>query len=147
MSLLSKTDILSINDLKTEDVAVPEWAGTVRIRSLTGRERDTFEASLVRGEGKDRKVDMTNMRARLVGLTVISEFGERLFTDDEIDLLGAKCGAALDRVFTAAQRLNGLSSEDVDQLTKNSSGVQSAVSTSASALPSATDTQTSSLSS
>lgn len=147
MTLLSKTDILSINDLKTEDVAVPEWAGTVRIRSLTGRERDTFEASLVRGEGKDRKVDMTNMRARLVGLTVISEFGERLFTDDEIDLLGAKCGAALDRVFTAAQRLNGLSSEDVDQLTKNSSGAQSAVSTSASASPSATDTPTSSLNS
>jgi endo-alpha-1,4-polygalactosaminidase (GH114 family) len=147
MSLLSKTDILSADDLKTQDVAVPEWYGIVRIRSLTGRERDAFEAGLVKGEGKERKVDMANMRARLVGLTVINEFGERLFTDDEVELLGAKSGAALDRVFSAAQRLNSLASEDVEQLTKNSSGAQSAVSISDYASPSATDTQTSSLSS
>ena len=147
MTLLSKTDILSADDLKTQDVAVPEWYGIVRIRSLTGRERDAFEAGLVKGEGKERKVDMANMRARLVGLTVINEFGERLFTDDEVELLGAKSGAALDRVFSAAQRLNSLASEDVEQLTKNSSGAQSAVSISDYASPSATDTQTSSLSS
>lgn len=146
MSLLSKTDILSADDLKTQDVPVPEWHGSVRIRSLTGRERDAFEAGLVKGEGKDRKVDMANMRARLVGLTVINEFGERLFTDNEVELLGTKSGAALDRVFSAAQRLNGLSSEDVEQLTKNSNGAQSAVSTSDCALPLATDTPTSSLS-
>ena len=147
MSLLSKTDILSADDLKSQDVAVPEWHGSVRIRSLTGRERDAFEAGLVKGEGKERKVDMANMRARLVGLTVINEFGERLFTDDEVELLGAKSGAALDRVFSAAQRLNSLASEDVEQLTKNSSGAQSAVSISDCASPSVTDTQTTSLSS
>ena len=90
---------------------------------------------MVRGEGKDRKVDLTNMRARLVGLTVIDEGGQRLFTDDEVDLLGAKSGAALDRVFAIAQKLNGLSGADVEELTKNSSGVLSAVSTSDSALP------------
>jgi hypothetical protein len=98
MSLISKTAILCANDLQTEDVEVPEWGGAVRVRSFTGRERDAFEASMVRGEGKDRKVDLTNMRARLVGLTVIDEGGQRIFTDDEVDLLGAKLGAALDRV-------------------------------------------------
>ena len=61
MSLLSKTAILTANDLQTEDVEVPEWGGAVRVRSFTGRERDAFEASMVRGEGKDRKVDLTNM--------------------------------------------------------------------------------------
>jgi len=135
MTLLSKTAILCANDLQTEDVEVPEWGGVVRVRSFTGRERDAFEASMVRGEGKDRKVDLTNMRARLVGLTVIDEGGQRLFTDDEVDLLGAKSGAALDRVFAIAQKLNGLSGADVEELTKNSSGVPSAVSTSDSALP------------
>ena len=99
MTLLSKSAILCANDLQTEDVDVPEWGGSVRVRSFTGRERDAFEASMVRGEGKDRKVDLTNMRARLVGLTVIDEGGQRLFTDEEVDLLGAKSGAALDRVF------------------------------------------------
>ena len=140
MSLLSKTAILAANDLKSEDVEVPEWGGAVRVRSFTGRERDAFEASMVRGEGRDRKVDLTNMRARLVGLTVIDETGQRLFTDEEVDLLGAKSGAALDRVFAVAQKLNGLSGADVEELSKNSSGVPSAVSTSASALPSGSPT-------
>ena len=142
MTLLSKSAILCANDLQTEDVEVPEWGGAVRVRSFTGRERDAFEASMVRGDGRDRKVDLTNMRARLVGLTVIDETGQRLFTDDEVDLLGAKSGAALDRVFAVAQKLNGLSGSDVEELTKNSSGVPSAVSTSASALPSDSTTLT-----
>ena len=142
MTLLSKTAILAANDLKSEDIEVPEWGGAVRVRSFTGRERDAFEASMVRGDGKDRKVDLTNMRARLVGLTVIDETGQRLFTDEEVDLLGAKSGAALDRVFAVAQKLNGLSGADVEELSKNSSGVPSAVSTSASALPSGLPTLT-----
>ena len=144
MSLLSKTAILTANDLQTEDVEVPEWGGAVRVRSFTGRERDAFESSMVRGEGRDRKVDLTNMRARLVGLTVIDETGQRLFTDGEVDLLGAKSGAALDRVFAIAQKLNGLSGADVEELSKNSNGVPSAVSTSASALPSGSLTLTTS---
>ena len=144
MTLLSKTAILTANDLQTEDIEVPEWGGAVRVRSFTGRERDAFESSMVRGDGRDRKVDLTNMRARLVGLTVIDETGQRLFTDEEVDLLGAKSGAALDRVFAVAQKLNGLSGADVEELSKNSSGVPSAVSTSASALPSGSPTLTTS---
>ena len=142
MSLLSKTAILAAQDLQTEELEVPEWGGAVRVRSFTGRERDAFEASMVRGDGRDRKVDLTNMRARLVGLTVIDEAGQRLFTDDEVDLLGAKSGAALDRVFAIAQKLNGLSGADVEELSKNSSGVPSAVSISDSALPSDSTTLT-----
>ncbi len=140
MTLLSKTAILTANDLQTEDVEVPEWGGAVRVRSFTGRERDAFESSMVRGDGRDRKVDLTNMRARLVGLTVIDETGQRLFTDEEVDLLGAKSGAALDRVFAIAQKLNGLSGADVEELSKNSSGVPSAVYTSACAFPSGSPT-------
>jgi len=142
MNLLSKTAILAAQDLQTEDVEVPDWGGAVRVRSFTGRERDAFEASMVRGDGRDRKVDLTNMRARLVGLTVIDEAGQRLFTDEEVDLLGAKSGAALDRVFAVAQKLNGLSGADVEELSKNSSGVPSAVSISDSALPSDSTTLT-----
>lgn len=145
MTLLTKSSILAANDLKTHDVAVPEWGGTVRVRSFTGRERDAFESSMVRGDGKDRKVDLTNMRARLVGLCVIDETGARVFSDDEIDLLGAKSGAALDRVFAVAQTLNGLSNADVDELAKNSDGGPSDASTSVSPLPSESPTPTTSL--
>lgn len=145
MTLLTKSAILAADDLKTEDVEVPEWGGTVRVRAFSGRERDAFEASLVRGDGKDRKVDLTNMRARLVALTVVDETGQKLFTHDDVDLLGAKSGAALDRVFAVAQKLNGLSAADVEDLTKNSSGAPSADFTSGLPLPSDTPIQTTSL--
>ena len=145
MTLLTKSAILAANDLKTQDVDVPEWGGTVRVRAFTGRERDAFEASMVRGDGKDRKVDLTNMRARLVALSVVDEAGQRVFSDEEVDLLGAKSGSALDRVFAVAQELNGLSGADVEALTKNSSAAPSGGSTSALPLPSATPTPTSSL--
>jgi len=48
-------------------------------------------------------------------------------------------------VFAVAQKLNGLSGADVEELTKNSSGVLSAASTSDSALPSDSNTPTISL--
>ena len=32
MTLLSKTAILTANDLQTEDIEVPEWGGAVRVR-------------------------------------------------------------------------------------------------------------------
>jgi hypothetical protein len=146
MTLLTKSAILAADDLKTEDVDVPEWGGTVRVRAFSGRERDAFEASLVRGDGKDRKVDLTNMRARLVALTVVDDSGQKVFTQDDVDLLGAKSGAALDRVFSVAQELNGLSGADVEELTKNSSGAPSADSISASPSLSDSPTPTTSLS-
>ena len=146
MTLLTKSAILAADDLKNEDVDVPEWGGTVRVRAFSGRERDAFEASLVRGDGKDRKVDLTNMRARLVALTVVDESGQTVFTHDDVDLLGAKSGAALDRVFSVAQKLNGLSGADVEELTKNSSGAPSADSISASPSRSDSPTPTTSLS-
>lgn len=116
---LSKAQILGATDLKSEDVSVPEWGGTIKIRTMTAKERDSFEAGLVRGDGKARKTDFTNFRAKLVALTAVDEGGNRLFTDAEADQLGEKAAAPMQRAFEVAQRLNGLSQADVDELTKN----------------------------
>lgn len=115
--LLTKDQILEADDLRTEDVEVPEWGGTVRVRSLVGSERDAFEASLivVRGNGK-REVRLANMRARLVALTVIGEDGVRVFDETDVKRLGEKSAAALDRVFDAARKLSKMSEKDVEEL-------------------------------
>lgn len=120
MGYLSKQSILNANDLQTEDVEVPAWGGTVRVRSLTGKQRDAFEASLVSGEGKKRKPDLVNVRAKLVGLCLVDEQGARLFSESEILALGAKSASALDSVFTVCQRLNGLSPEEGENTEKKS---------------------------
>ena len=42
---LNKAEILAKDDLKTEDVFVPEWDAWVKVRSLNASERDHFEAA------------------------------------------------------------------------------------------------------
>ena len=120
MALLSKEDILGINDRKFVEVAVPEWGGSVLVRSLTGRERDEFEASTVETKGNKASQNFVNFRARLVSLCIVDENKQRMFkTRSEIDALGNKSVAALQRVFNKCQELNGLSDEDVDELTES----------------------------
>ena len=117
--MLNRETILAANDLKPETVEVPEWGGSVYVRMLTGSERDAFEQSIVTGRGKNRTTVMENIRARLCVLCLCDESGGRLFSDDDIDALGDKSAAALDRLFAVAQRVNGLSGEDVEDLAGN----------------------------
>jgi hypothetical protein len=127
MGLLGRQAIAVAVDVVHEDVEVPEWrddAGnqTVRVKSLTASERDLFEASLVRGEGKKRQTNLVNIRAKLVASCLVDDKGGRLYADAEAGAveLGAKNGAAMDRVFTVCQRLAGLSAADVEEMEKNS---------------------------
>lgn len=122
---LSRDAILAVDDVQYEDVEVPEWGGRVRVKSLTGKERDALEASMIVGKGKNANVNMSNLRAKLVARAVVDEDGKRLFNDDDIAALGAKSAAALTRVYEVAQRLSGITQEDVDELTKNSETAQS----------------------
>ena len=117
MAVLSKEQILQADDLKTERVEVPEWGGEVLLRELRGRERDAFEEGSM---DKQRNISMSNMRARLVAISAIDEQGERLFTSKEAAQLGDKSATALNRLFEVCCRLSGITSDDVDQLEKNS---------------------------
>jgi hypothetical protein len=121
MSILSRDDILRAADLPTEEVHVPEWGGSVLVRGMTGAERDAFESSVVelKAGNKATSVNMQNIRAKLVALTVVDEKGERLFSQADVELLGNKSAAALQRIFEAAQRLSGLTQADVEELAKN----------------------------
>lgn len=111
--MLDRDAILNVVDLKPEVVEVPEWGGSLYIRMLTASERDKFEASCV---GTGKKQNLANIRARLVVLCACDEAGERLFTDGDAEALGRKSAAAVDKVFGACSKLNGFSSQDIEDL-------------------------------
>lgn len=119
MAVLSKAQILAAKDLDSEIVKVPEWGGDVKVRTMTGVERDSFESSIFETKGTDTKQNLTNLRAKLVGRVLVDDEGNRLFTDREIEELGKKSARALDKVFKVAQRLNGIGGDAVEELTKN----------------------------
>lgn len=119
MGYLSREAILDADDKRYDDVECPEWGGTVRIRSISGRQRDEYEQSLIQQNGRDRQMNLRNARAKLIVLCAVGEDGRPLFTADDLRQLSAKSAKPLDRLFTACQKLVGLSDDDVKSLTEN----------------------------
>lgn len=119
MKKLSKEDIFNSVDLPREIIEIKEWDGEVTIRGLTGSERDEFEAQIFTGEGKNRKFNHSNLRARLLTLTICDEAGNRIFSDADVEKLGKKSSKIMDKLFAIAQRLSGLGEKDVAELLKN----------------------------
>ncbi len=115
---LTGQQILQADDLKKEAVEVPEWGGTVWVRTMTGTERDAFLAVVLPDKGSV-EANLKNALARLVVRCAINETGERLFSDDDAEALAGKSHIALDRVAIVAQRLNGMRKEDVADLGKS----------------------------
>lgn len=97
--MLTRDFILSLDDLPREEVAIPEWKGSVYVRALTGAERDSLE----------RMISKDNVsRARIAVLSVVDADGNRLFTDGDVDRLAGKHGGALERIVNASLRFNRL---------------------------------------
>ena len=115
--LLTKEQILKAQDLKTIDVDVPEWGGTVRLSQVMGYARDRWESECIDSKGKPIK---ENMRARLLAMSIVDEKGDLMFTTDDIEELGKKSANILDKLFFASRNLNAVSDEDVEELAKNS---------------------------
>lgn len=118
MKILTKDEILQADDIRKEEVEVPEWGGSVWVKTMSGSERDRFEASIISAKGER---NLVNLRAKIVAMSVIDESGKRLFTFEDALELGKKSARALDRVFSVAQRLSGFTPQDVEEMTKNSS--------------------------
>ena len=118
--LLGKDEILKASDLRYEEMEVPEWGGSVRIRTMTGSERDDFESAVLEVKGENVKTNTQNFRAHLLARTICDADNKLLFKPVDVNALGGKAAAVLDKLVPVAMRLNGLSRTEVDQLTKNS---------------------------
>lgn len=116
--MLTKEQILSADDMQKEVVSVPEWGGDVWVRAMSASERDKLESEQISAR-RDKRDELSNIRARVCARCIVDDEGNRMFDESDIEALGQKSAAALDRVFDAAQRLNGLSEKDVEALEKN----------------------------
>lgn len=122
MGLLTKSAILEVNDLPHEDVPVPQWGGTVRVRVMTGGERDEFRNVAASYENG---IPPARFAATLLALTCIDEDGERMFTLDDLDALEAKSAGSVDIPAAVSMRINGLGAKAEQAAVKNSESSQS----------------------
>lgn len=117
---LSREAIFAADDVDYADVDVSEWGSPgdkLRIKSISGTQRDAYEASMIEERGKDRKMNLRNARSKLIVLCAVDEHGKKLFTEQaDVNRLGAKNARVVERVFDACRKIAGLSEEDVDSL-------------------------------
>lgn len=120
--------------LPREKVSVPELgAGKVLwIQGMSGTDRDSYESSLLVQKGRRSSVNLQDVRAKLVVRCAIDGPPEgwkegsapwpaaRLFRDEEFGQVSKIRGDVLGRLYSVAQRLSGLTDEDIDELGKSS---------------------------
>lgn len=134
--LLNRDQILGALALKSEDVEVPELGGVVRVREMTAGEQEVY-ATLVQAENGG--VDLRNYRAKLISCCACDASGNLLFAPGDVEALTRLAAEPIDRVWTAAARLNKLLSGDMEALGKALAargGASSSASPSSSAEPS-----------
>lgn len=123
MSLLSRAAILAAPDTKYRIIDVPEWGedAQVRLKSLSGADRDAYEESQLTMRSDGRMIrDGHNARAKLIVRSIVDENGERVFKDNEAAALGEKSQGVLDRLFVAISEMSNLTEEDIAELGKDS---------------------------
>lgn len=124
MEFLNRDRILAAQDLRFEEVEIPEWEGTVRVRGLTGAQRDQYEAEVLSAHGRRGSFELRfrQARAKLVAMSVVDAEGNLLFSEGDVAALGGKSARALDRIFDVAARLSGLTGEEVEELVRDFPG-------------------------
>lgn len=134
MALLSKAQIDAVDDTRWRDVPVPEWGedAEVRVRALTGSERDRYEAlSIVTGpNGSIQRRLPADARSQLLVMCLVDAEGERLYADRDVKALAKKDSVVISRLFEVAKDLSALGKESVEEKKGNSDAAQSGSSTS-----------------
>lgn len=125
MALLTRDQLLQKDELLKEKVMLNEENDEfVYVRQMTAHEKNIWEMSQLQrtGTGKNLayNVVLDEYRAKLAVVTICDEEGNLLFRPTDFDLLSnAMSAAKLEKIVDVAQRLNAITEEDKEELTKN----------------------------
>jgi hypothetical protein len=112
---LTKEQILGVEDRVLREIQVPEWGGSVWIRSLTVEEQIAFGEESSASEGTEHMTTVS------LSFWVVNDKGDRMFSIEEAKALMKKNGAAVQRLFQAGLEINNpVSNRAVEAERKNS---------------------------
>jgi hypothetical protein len=113
-----KERIVGAADCKTQAVAVPEWGieTGLFIRELSAADMDRFDLFML-SHRKDGTIQPTakNVRALLVQMSLCDDTGKLVFGPTEVDSLGNKSGAVIDRLYHAVRAFNSMDEEATEK--------------------------------
>ena len=109
---LSLQDILGVSDAVIEEVHIPEWNGTVYLRSMTSAARDRYEATVFRAKESGNMKGWEGLRAQVVASCLCDQKGNLLFPEGTQDWqkLKDKNSLVISRVFEVCMTISGMGS-------------------------------------
>lgn len=100
---LSRDQILAIKDWRAIEVEVPEWGGSVWVRTMSVLDQEAYMSQVSQ---QSAAKDVRGLQVGLAAKTVCDEQGTLLFRAEDLDALSLKSPAALARIVAAAYDLN-----------------------------------------
>ena len=110
--MVDRASIFAAPDLVTREVLVPEWGGSVFVRTLDGRARDELDTFVAQRRATN---DLRGFRVKVVILSTCDDKGARIFTDADAEALNCKSSVVMQRIEQAACALNGIGGESMEQ--------------------------------
>lgn len=112
--LLTREQIFAVHDTPFEEVRVPQWGGTVRVKTMNVPEGLAFSELLNRPEFED------HFREALVIACAVDDHDQPIFAAEDLPQMVKRNARAFTAVFNVAAKLNGFSAEAVEGAAKNS---------------------------
>ena len=94
-------EILSKDDFTFEEMEVPEWGGTIRVRSLSGDERTKIT------QMAQQRKDGDGMFEQVIIFAVVDENGKHVFRADHLKALKEKSASVSQRIGQKVLELSG----------------------------------------
>lgn len=112
--MLNREQLLASLQTRFEDVPVDGLSDTVRIRVMSGYDRDAFQKVL-----QEQGITDSVYFGALIVACVLNEDGSPMFTDAEVDTLRGSHAELVRSIGLACQRVNGLGKKAEDDAAKN----------------------------
>jgi len=130
MALLNRNQILEAKDIKTKDIEVKEWGGTIRIKQLSAKEYNDITMNMVNirkmaakqlssKKNADENLEdainelaIKNQKILLIIKSVVDENMKPLFTEADMELIYQKNTNVIDRIITEIEAFNAVATEE-----------------------------------
>lgn len=111
--ILSATEIEKASDLKTEEIDVKEWGGTVAIRELSVAKRQEY-SDYIATKPKDSDIVVA-----IIAMSLVGADGSPLFQIEDMKALQNRSPAVLQNICKKIYTLNGLDEASQEKIEKN----------------------------
>ena len=114
MTIANRNALLKLCERRYIDLELADAGITVRIQSLSEKEKSTYETVLIaksgRGILRERLQDATR---RLIALCLVDDKNERIFMDSDVNQIGEMDSFVSSRIYDACQEHCGFNKGDI----------------------------------